>query len=73
VFERWIKLFGDTCGELFEDPLSKLSRKSRDPRAGTRRLTKCVVLDGRGFIRQDKWSSNKLSPCLGYRNLRQRN
>jgi hypothetical protein len=21
VFERWIKLFGDTCGELFEDPV----------------------------------------------------
>ena len=31
MFERWIKLFGDTCGELFEDPLSKLSAQISRP------------------------------------------
>jgi hypothetical protein len=28
MFERWIKLFGDTCGELFEEPVAEgVSRK----------------------------------------------
>jgi hypothetical protein len=26
MFERWIKLFGDTCGELFEEPVAETFR-----------------------------------------------
>ena len=59
MFERWIKLFGDTCGELFEEPVAEAFAQcngSRDPRVRHGAVsTKCVVLDGRGFIRQDKW------------------
>ena len=26
MFERWIKLFGDPCGELFEEPVAEAFR-----------------------------------------------
>ena len=60
-------LLVDTLGLLLNVVVHRADVQDRD---GAR--LECVVLDGRGFIRQNKRLS-ELWPCLGYRNLRDRN
>src|SRR6185312_17534571 len=65
--ERWIRLFGAACGEPLGSRLPKLSRETQRAWRDVRRLAKCAVLDGWGFIRQSERISEPWS-CLGHRN-----